>query len=65
MQALTLTRFEKKGLDGIALQEQLVPQPQALGYGPRIAETFALNEAKSALERFASGKAKGKVVVVI
>jgi NADPH:quinone reductase-like Zn-dependent oxidoreductase len=36
-----------------------------LGYGPRIAETFALNEAKSALERFASGKAKGKVVVVI
>lgn len=29
MQALTLTRFEKKGLDGIALQEQPVPQPQA------------------------------------
>lgn len=29
MQALTLTRFEKKGLDGIALEEQPLPQPQA------------------------------------
>lgn len=37
----------------------------ALGYSPRIAATFALSEAKSALEHFASGKAKGKVLVVM
>lgn len=37
----------------------------ALGYAPRIAQTFALHEAQTALEFFASGKAKGKVVVTV
>lgn len=38
---------------------------QVIGYAPRIAKSFALNDAKTALEFFASGKAKGKVVVTM
>lgn len=36
----------------------------ALGYQPRIAKTFALHEAKTALDFFVNGQPKGKVVVV-
>lgn len=50
--------------DGAALNA-LGEQAAALEYTPRIAKTFALHEAKTALEFFASGKAKGKVVVTI
>lgn len=50
--------------DGATLS-LLGQQIQALGYIPRVAQTFVLNDAKSALEHFVSGKAKGKVLVVM
>ena len=42
---------------------ELGGQTQALGYAPRIAETFTLNDAARALELFSQGKSRGKVVV--
>ncbi len=68
------TRAARKagvGVEGVATYpdgatlSRVGEQVQALGYVPRIAETFALNEAKLALEHFASGKARGKVLVVM
>lgn len=50
--------------DGATLS-RLGEQIHALGYVPRVAKTFVMTEAKSALEHFASGKAKGKVLVVM
>jgi NADPH:quinone reductase-like Zn-dependent oxidoreductase len=50
--------------DGSSLQT-LADRAVALGYDPRIAQTFPLNQANAALAFFASGKAKGKVVVTI
>ena len=50
--------------DGAALGT-LGEQAAGLGYTPRIAQTFSLQEALSALAFFASGQAKGKVVVTI